>query len=76
MLSLSQTKCKLKEMFHLIFFFSIERVGFIFKVKMKLGSFQEYTVKEQQLLQVNSCWKNKEKILQDGSGEALEQIVL
>lgn len=43
---------------------------------MKLGSFQEHTVKEQQLLQVNSGWTYKEKILQDGSGEALEQIGL
>lgn len=43
---------------------------------MELGSFQEHTVKEQQLLQVNSRWTYKEKILQGGSGEALEQIVL
>lgn len=43
---------------------------------MELSSFQEHTVKEQQLLQVNSGWIYKEKILQDGRGEVLEQIVL
>lgn len=43
---------------------------------MKLGSFQEHTVEEQQLLQVKSGWTYKEKILQDESGKVLEQVLL
>jgi len=48
---------------------------------MELGSFQEYTVKGQNAT-ITSCskwnfgWTYKEKILQNGSGEAVVQIVL
>lgn len=43
---------------------------------MELGSFQDHTVKEQQFFQVKSGWTYEEKILQDESGEALEQMML
>lgn len=48
---------------------------------MELGSFQEYAVEEQKPTitgssKWNSSWTSKEKILQNESGKALEQIVL